>query len=144
MLFRSDRLHGQRPAAYRMLGGGEEGRLETLDAQAVRRGALGKQDQVVAAFQPLAHLVAMLDGTMPPLALDKDGALQPRQQAEERPVIDLLLGDEAGRQRGRADDDVEPRDMVADEPRQRRGRTHTDLAPLAPPDSGTPAGRERE
>src|SRR3546814_7048186 len=24
----ADRLHGQRPAAYRMLGGGEEGRLE--------------------------------------------------------------------------------------------------------------------
>src|SRR3546814_15001087 len=42
----ADRLHGQRPAAYRMLGGGEEGRLETMDAQAVRRGALGKQAQV--------------------------------------------------------------------------------------------------
>src|SRR3546814_13824773 len=81
----------------------------------------------------------MLDGTMPPLALDKDGALQPRQQAEERPVIDLLLGDEAGRQRGREDDDVEPRDMVADEQRRRRGRRLTDLAHLDPQQPGEAA-----
>src|SRR3546814_3416939 len=92
-------------------GGLEQGALEGQDGVAVARGALGKQDQIVARVQAAGHLVAVQGGVAHP-ALDEDGLLQAREPGEKRPGGHLRLGDEGSLQQRAEHLDIEVGDVV--------------------------------
>ena len=108
-----DRLHLHMPAAGQpRFGRAQQRALERQHAVAVMAGAFGKQQQGIARRQPLVDGIARRAGGAAPRALDKDGALQPRQGAEEGPGADLGLGDKGQRRRRRKDHDVGPAGVI--------------------------------
>ena len=86
-------------AAKRHVGGAEQRALERQQMIAVAGAAFGEQHHRIAAGQARRDLAGLLAGLALALALDEDGALQPRQRAEDRPAGDLRLGDEGRRRR---------------------------------------------
>ena len=80
---------------------------------AVAGRSLAEQHQVVAGLEPALELIA-LSGRSPPASIDEHRALQFGEMAEERPARHFSLGDEAGRQKLAENDDIEPRNVVAD------------------------------
>src|SRR6185437_5954466 len=90
-----------------VLGGGEERGLERQNTQPVAARALGKEDEIVAVIEAPADRVALAAGAGAIGALDEDRALQLGEPAEDRPLRDLGLRDEAALDAGAEDRDVE-------------------------------------
>ena len=105
-------LDGYFPSLHLILGRGEECALEGKNPVAVAGGTLGKQDQLLARLEALAHGVHVLADPRP-AAVDKDGTLQLGEQAKERPRSHFRLGDEASPDQGAENGDVEIGGVVA-------------------------------
>ena len=101
-----ERLAPRPPLRHR-----EQGALERQHPVAVAAGALGKQDQVVAPFETVAHLVPVRH-RLAPAPLDEDRALQLGQPAVQRPACDLRLGDEGSLDQRTQGHDVDIRDVI--------------------------------
>ena len=90
-------------------------RLPSLDVPSAN-STTGSPSASRAAISALAAAV------VPALAVDEHGALQPGEQAEQRPARDFALGDEHdGRERGEHVD-VEPGHVIGDDQQRRRRR----------------------
>ena len=81
-----------------------------------------KQHHRIAVGEPRRDLAIDLDGRLPLRAVDEDGSLQLREQAEQRPAGDLALGDEFQRRDRAQRQNVDPRGMVGDEQKRPLGR----------------------
>ena len=103
----------QRVAQCRVETGGKQRRLEWQHAARIRRGALGKEQQVVPAHQPRAEQLGLCP-RLAPVAGDKDRAGGPRQQADTGPARHLGLGDEIDIPRRVQHEDIQPGGMVGD------------------------------
>ncbi len=106
------------PIGYSALRRADERGAERQHLVAVARRALREEHHDVALREPPGDGVGLCAGRVSPVAVDEDGALCARQESDDRPARDLLLGDEGDWGDRREDRNVEP-GIVVGEKQQR-------------------------
>jgi len=107
----------------------EERPVERIQRAPVGRRPLGEDRDHAAARQRARHAVADAPGVPPVAALDEQRAGALAEPPDDRPVENVVLGDEHRRADGENRHDVEPRDVIGDEHaprRQARGLVEAD------------------
>jgi hypothetical protein len=78
-------------------------------------GALGKNGDTVPRAECIAHHAQHAIGGPAAAAFDKESAIEATQPADQGPSGDIVLADEAGREDGIDDKDVDEGNMVANQ-----------------------------
>ena len=89
--------------------------MEMQEVRAIGGRSLGKDGDVIALLEDGANLLVDDPGMAATAAAQENRIVARCQPADQRPVPDLLLGNEGGGQGGIEDEDVDPGNMIGDD-----------------------------
>jgi len=110
--------------------GGEMRAVKFVKRRAVASRALREKQRRATREHSLRHRRVSGGDRPPPMAICKDGFLQPRESGDDWPRLDFTLGEEADGLDAAKRQYVEPRNMIRGNqtrPLRRRGAIHDDF-----------------